>query len=122
MDDILADMGLRFAETLPLYLGLNLAVLVLLGWGAYKAHENHSPGGIWLCAIAAVPCLAIMPVAYAQARDYCTDLAATSRSASTTSSLSLPAGNPSPIFPRSPGIQYALSKCVSVWPYGPDAS
>jgi hypothetical protein len=132
MADFLRDVGLRYAGTLPLYLGINVAVLVLLGWAGYKAHESGSPGGVWLCAFAAVLSLAVVPVSYAQARSYCADLAETSRSARTPLPIPLPGSTPSPIslpesssssaFPSSPGILYATSKCQNVWPYGPDAS
>lgn len=117
MDEFLKEGGLEYAKSLPAALGGLATILVLLLWGAYKAHEQESNGLALLLGIIAIVAGLQLPIAIEDARTYCRGQL-----------IRLPApkldiGLPQTQLPESPRgfspVLYKDEKCRSAFPNGP---
>jgi len=108
MEDMIRDLGLQYAKSLPLAIGSVLVPLILAGWLAYKAKdldENlRSPAWVVL-GVLSFMFVVQAPAAYQQAKNDCRTLWASSGGQQ--------------LF-RSPSWEYKLAGCDKIWPYGPD--
>ncbi len=82
MADLLRDIGLAYADMLPVAIGGCAVAIVLVVWAAAKAVEMTSEHRAFIIAMAAVliGVAAQLPAAVASARDYCSSLAPDFRS------------------------------------------
>ncbi len=116
MADFLRDVGLKYADTLPVALGTCLAVLVGLAWLGWMTSESDlepKPLIYALLAGAAIAVVVQFPAATDSARDYCRSLAASSSDTTELGGRTYTVEGPD-------SVEYRLSDCASVWPDGPD--
>jgi hypothetical protein len=108
VEDIAKEVGLKYAESLPAALAVNVAILVVLGWLAIwtdRLEESSKRPARIALALAALFIIVQMPAAYSAAEDYCREEWENAGGTPMTFDAPYP---------------YTVSKCMSVWPHGPD--
>jgi len=110
MEDAARDLGLAYANSLPLVLASVLVPLIAIAWLAIKAKDLDESirNFAFVClGVAALFFVVQAPGAYSKAKSQC------------RAEWRQDAGT-SPGFATSVPVSYRLSKCYNAWPYGPD--
>lgn len=118
MDDVLKDVGLKVADSLPGALAFTAAALVVIVWLAYKVYDAkdlEAPArSLALAALtgAGLAVLIGLPSSYVSARDQC-------KSEYAAASKTYPAELGGISYKTSNSVTYKYSRCAKVWPNGP---
>jgi hypothetical protein len=121
VEDIAREVGLEYAKSLPVAIGVLVGLLIVAAWAAYKVKdEERATRNAWwtVLAIGALFLVVQLPFAYNEAKSECR---AEYRSAlnlkQTAPSLQVPgfpAARSSPLLGETP-ITYRYSKCAKVF-------
>ena len=128
MDDLLKEIGLQYAKSLPTALGVLAAGLVVIAFLAKKVMDGdpeYRNLGLGLLAVAALVVVIQWPAAYARTKDDCRKIWNAGPVSYSTAAPAVTDLLPNGVQPTSssePGesLEYRLQKCDQVWPYGPD--
>jgi ABC-type transport system involved in cytochrome bd biosynthesis fused ATPase/permease subunit len=108
MGGLFKEVGLKYAEFLPLMLGSAVVSVVIVVYLWIEVRKFEEPWkSVFSIALIGASLVVIVhfPVSYSNAKDYCREQWA--RYGGTSSTYEPPEG-------------YLLSKCGNAWPHGPD--
>ena len=113
MGDFVRDVGLKYADSVPLALGVLIAPLAVIAWLAYWVYENKDleddRTAIFVgLAVAALFFIVQVPAAYTQAKSHCEDLWAEAEGPLIDTTVDI-----------SVDTSYISAGCHNVWPTGP---